>query len=107
MTISLILEEPQTGAWDADMVAALDEIIGVSQDGRNLITLRVTCAWNEEKEAFEPAWEFLDPAGQPRTEKRRATNLTGFFGYLLFFGSAHCATPLTSLHLVRDTGGGC
>lgn len=85
VSISLILEEPQSGAWDADMVAALDDIIAVSQDGRNLLTLRVTCAWNEEKEAFDPAWEFLDAAGQPMTEKRRATNLTGFFGYLPFF----------------------
>jgi len=85
VTITLILEEPQTGPWDADMVAALDDILAVSQDGRNLLTLRVTCAWNEEKEAFDPAWEFLDSAGQPMTEKRRATNLTGFFGYLPFF----------------------
>src|SRR5882762_495436 len=83
--ITLFLEEPQTGAWDPDMVAALDDIIAVSQSGHNLLTLRVTCAWNQEKEAFDPAWEFLDAAGESSNEKRRATNLTGFFGYLPFF----------------------
>lgn len=59
--------------------------MAVSGDGRNLITLRVTCAWNEEKEAFDPAWQFLDAAGQPMPERRRATNLTGFFGYVPLF----------------------
>lgn len=83
--ITLILEEPQAGAWDADMVAALEDILAVSPDGRNLLTLCVTCAWSEEKEAFDPAWQFLDSAGQPMPERRRATNLTGFFGYIPLF----------------------
>src|SRR5574338_725729 len=50
VTITLAIEEPTVGAWDPDMVAALDDILAVS-DGRNLLTLRVTCAWNEEKDA--------------------------------------------------------
>jgi putative ATP-dependent endonuclease of OLD family len=85
VVITLYIEEPRVGAWDADMVAALEDILGVSDDGRNLLTLRVTCAWSEEKEAFDPAWVFLNAAGQPMPERRRATNLTGFFGYLPFF----------------------
>lgn len=83
--ITLILAEPKVGTWDADMVAALEDIMAVSPDGRNLLTLRVTCAWSEEKEAFDPAWQFLDSAGDPMPERRRATNLTGFFGYLPLF----------------------
>ena len=84
VTITLFLEEPRPGAWDADMVAALEDILAVSA-GRNLLTLRVTCAWSGETEAFDPTWQFLDSAGQPMPERRRATNLTGFFGYVPLF----------------------
>jgi putative ATP-dependent endonuclease of OLD family len=70
VTITLILEEPQAGAWDADMVAALEDIMAVLQDGRSILTLRVTCGWNAETEAFDPVWQFLDAAGQPLPERR-------------------------------------
>lgn len=85
VTITLILEEPQSGTWDADMVAALEDIMAVTADGRSILTLRVTCSWNAETEAFDPAWQFLDAGGQPMPERRRAINLTGFFGYLPIF----------------------
>lgn len=85
VTITLFLEEPQAGAWDADMVAALDDIMAVSPDGRNMLTLRVTCSWNDETEAFDPAWQFLDAGGEPQQERRRSINLTGFFSYLPIF----------------------
>lgn len=84
--IMLIMEEKQAGDWDADMVAALEDIITIRPDGRNLLSLRVTCGWNEDKEAFDPVWEFLDEAGQPLTGKaQRAINLTGFFAYMPLF----------------------
>ena len=84
--ITIVMEESQPDDWDEDMVAALEDIMTVTSDGaRNLITLQVTCAWNEEKEAFDPAWQFLDSAGEPLPERRRAINLTGFFGYVPFF----------------------
>jgi putative ATP-dependent endonuclease of OLD family len=83
--IELVIEEPRANAWNADMVAALEDIMVLLPDGRNNLTLRVTCAWSEEKEAFEPAWQFLDAAGQPLPERRRATNLTGFFSYMPLF----------------------
>ncbi len=68
------------------MVAALDDLVVLSDASRNLISLRVTCEWNQESEAFEPAWEFLDAAGQPLTQKaQRATNLSGFFAYAPLF----------------------
>jgi putative ATP-dependent endonuclease of OLD family len=40
--ITLIFEEPTAGTWDADMVAALEDIMAVRADGRNILTLRVT-----------------------------------------------------------------
>jgi len=64
------------------MVAALENIMGVHPNGRNCVRLRATCAWNAEKETFEPAWEFLDVAGIPMGGRaQRATNLTEFFSY--------------------------
>jgi putative ATP-dependent endonuclease of OLD family len=51
VTVLLIMEEPALGAWDSDMVAALEDITAVLPDGRNILSLRVTCAWSEEKEA--------------------------------------------------------
>ncbi|MGH8679676.1 MAG: ATP-dependent nuclease, partial [Burkholderiales bacterium] len=83
--IEIVIEEPSAGAWDPDMVAALEDILALLPDGRSVLTLRVTCAWSEEKEAFEPAWQFLDSAGAALPERRRATNLTGFFGYIPLF----------------------
>lgn len=84
---------PRPGDWDPDMVTALEDIITLTPDGtRNLLTVQVTCTWNEEKEAFDPAWQFLDSAGDPLPERRRAINLAGFFGYM----------PLYWLGALRD-----
>lgn len=84
--ITLVMEEPQIGDWHADMVAALEEIMTLLPDGRNLLSLRVTCGWNDDKEVFDPIWEFLDAAGQPLTGKsQRAINLTAFFAYMPLF----------------------
>ncbi|MCK1562810.1 AAA family ATPase [Bradyrhizobium sp. 173] len=86
VTVTLFMEEPSAGAWDADMVAALEDIIALTPDGqRNLLTLRVTCAWNEPKESFDPVWQFLDSAGELLPERRRSINLTGFFSYMPLF----------------------
>ena len=86
VTITLTMEESKTNEWDADMVAALTDIITIHPDGvRNMLTLRVTCVWNAEKEVFDPAWQFLDTVGDPLPERRRSINLTGFFGYMPIF----------------------
>jgi putative ATP-dependent endonuclease of the OLD family len=90
------LEERESETWDPDMVSALDDLVVLNDLGRNLISLRVTCAWNQESKAFEPAWEFLNPSGQPLTQKaQRATNLSGFFSYV----------PLFYLDALRDAAG--
>ena len=70
--IVLTMEEPVRGTWDADMVAALEDIMALMPDGRNVVTLGVTCAWSEEKEAFDPAWQFLDAAGEPMPERNQS-----------------------------------
>jgi putative ATP-dependent endonuclease of OLD family len=85
VTITLTLEEPTTGAWDADMVANLEDLMAVMTDGRNILTLRVICGWSQEKDSFDPVWQFLDAAGQPLPERRRSINLTNFFGYIPLF----------------------
>lgn len=84
--VLLNFEEEPAQPWDVDMVAALDELVVLSDTGSNLISLRVTCQWSEEKESFEPAWEFLNTAGEPLTQKaQRAMNLSGFFAYAPLF----------------------
>lgn len=93
--ITLTMEEKAVGQWDADMVAALEDIVVLQADGRNLLALRVTCAWNPDKEVFDPSWQFLDAAGEPLPERRRSINLTGFFGYM----------PLFWLGALRDASG--
>jgi putative ATP-dependent endonuclease of OLD family len=98
VTIDIVLEEPESGVWDQDMVAALEDIMTILPGGTNQVTLSVTCAWNPDKEAFDPRWEFLDSAGQPLTGRaQRATNfgLSGFWGYL----------PLFWLDALRDAPG--
>src|SRR5579872_6955034 len=42
--IEVVLEEPAAGRWDADMVAALEDVLAVTADGRSVATLRATCA---------------------------------------------------------------
>lgn len=84
--ILLNFEEEPAEPWDPDMIAVLDELVVLSDSGSNLISLRVTCQWSEEKESFEPAWEFLNTAGEPLTQKaQRAMNLSGFFAYAPLF----------------------
>ena len=114
--IVIIMEESELGAWDEDMVAALEDILTLLPDGRNLLTVQVTCAWNEEKEAFDPAWQFLDSSGEPLPERRRAINLTGFFNYMPLFWlgalrdanqeftprSGHWGRLLRSVHIPDD-----
>lgn len=114
--IVIVMEESEKGAWDEDMVAALEDILTLLPDGRNLLTVQVTCAWNEEKEAFDPAWQFLDSSGVPLPERRRAINLTGFFNYMPLFWlgalrdanqeftprSRHWGRLLRSVHIPDD-----
>jgi putative ATP-dependent endonuclease of OLD family len=85
--VFLRFEDTAAAPWNDDMLADLEGPAVLTEQGRNLIWLRVTCAWSAEAEAFEPVWQFLDAAGQPQVQgARRATNTSPFFSYLpLFF----------------------
>ena len=83
--IVLVMEESHKGEWDEDMIAALDDIMSLLPDGRNIVTVQVICAWSEEKESFDPVWQFLNHQGDALPERRRAINLTGFFNYMPLF----------------------
>jgi hypothetical protein len=84
--VFLRLEDTAEAPWDADMVADLEGPAVLTDQGRNLIWLRVTCEWNAETEAFEPIWQFLTAAGEPQFQgARRATNTSPFFSYLPIF----------------------
>lgn len=76
--------EPSTGNWSADMVANLDDIMSLTAEGLNKVSVSITYTWNPDKEIFEPAWEFLDSAGNALPPRRRAINLSGFYDYILF-----------------------
>lgn len=84
--VQLRLEDTADAPWDGDMLADLGDLAVLTDQGRNLISLRVTCDWNAETEAFEPSWQFLNAAGQALTQKsQRATNLSSFFNYAPLF----------------------
>lgn len=84
--VFLRLEDTAEAPWDADMVADLEGPAVLTDQGRNLIWLRVTCEWNTETEAFEPIWQFLTAAGEPQFQgARRATNTSPFFSYIPIF----------------------
>lgn len=114
--IVMVMEETEPDYWDADMVAVLQDILGILPDGRNLVTLQVTCEWNEEKDAFDPVWQFLDAAGNTMQMRRRAVNFAGFFNYMPLFWlgplrdaareftprSNHWKRLLRSVHIPED-----
>jgi len=86
VSIELMFEEPETPRWDPEMIADLEDITAIGSNGRNLITLRVSCAWNEETERYKPEWQFLDADGNGLTGRaQRATNLSSFFNYVPLF----------------------
>src|SRR5260221_7998213 len=82
--IQFEFKEPAAGKWPADMVANLEDIMTLTVEGLNKVSVSITYTWNAGKEVFEPAWEFLDSAGNALPPRRRAINLSGFYDYILF-----------------------
>ena len=66
------------------MIANLDDIMTLTSQGLNKVTVSITYTWDSSKELFEPAWEFLDSSGNPLPPRRRSINLSGFYNYILF-----------------------
>jgi putative ATP-dependent endonuclease of OLD family len=83
--IQVIFEESDADEWPEDMVANLDDIVTLTTEGLNRVSVVITYSWNADDEAFEPAWQFLDSAGNALPPKRRAINLSVFYDYVLFF----------------------
>lgn len=83
--IQFEFKESSAGDWSGDMVANLDEIMTITPEGLNQVTVSITYTWSPEKEIFEPAWEFLDASGNILSTRHRSINLSGFYNYVLFF----------------------
>lgn len=83
--IGIVLEEPHSAAWPADMVADLEDVMTCMSNGLNRIALDVSYSWDSDKKSFEPKWEFLDSAGKVLSGRRRSINTSAFYNYLLFF----------------------
>ena len=83
--IQIIFEESEAGEWPEEMITNLDDIVTLTTEGLNRVSVAITYTWNVDDEVFEPAWEFLDSAGNALPPTRRAINLSGFYNYSLFF----------------------
>src|SRR5882672_2197185 len=56
VSIEIVLEEDSATPWPDDLVAALEELMVIGPTGQNVITLRITCAWDAGTESFQPSW---------------------------------------------------
>lgn len=82
--ISFEFEEESPGTWPEDMLADLENIITLTPEGLNKVTVSITYKWDLTKDVFEPAWEFLDSAGNVMPPRRQSINLSGFYNYIIF-----------------------
>ena len=83
--ILIIFEESSADEWPEDMVANLDDIMTLTGDGLNRVSMAITYSWDTDDEVFKPAWEFLDTEGNAQPPRRRAINLSGFYDYVPFY----------------------
>jgi len=93
VSIEIELRDTAEAPWPDDLVQDLNDIVTTRPDGRNVIILCISCAWNETEEAFEPNWQFLNFDRTPLGGKaQRNINFSNFFDYL----------PLHWLSALRD-----
>ena len=87
VAIELRADEVVPGEWPEELQQGLDEIVQADPaTGRSFVSLRVTCAWSQASESFEPAWTFLNAARAPLIgPSARRTNLDRFWQYLPVF----------------------
>ena len=80
IAITITLEESSEHPWNEDLKAVLADILRLEPKS---ISLRVTYAWNEEKETFETVREFLNENNEPLSGN--AQSLSSFLRYLPLF----------------------
>ena len=86
VSVEIEMQDQASAPWPDDLLQELSDVITTKADGRNLIVLRITCAWSASKEAFEPLWTFHNAAGEPLGGKaQRSINFSLFFDYLPLF----------------------
>ena len=81
IAITLTLEEASERPWNEDLEAVLADILRLGEP--KSIALRVTYAWNKEKETFETVREFLNANNEPLSGNAQV--LFNFLRYLPLF----------------------
>ncbi|RWP12610.1 DUF2813 domain-containing protein [Mesorhizobium sp.] len=77
--------ERVAGEWQQEIQDDLLNEMQTDAENRARVTLRVSCGWDANAQAYEPLWEFLDAAGQPIKGGRRITNTHPLFNYVPIF----------------------
>ena len=87
VSIELRSDEPEPGDWPDAVAEDLGDIIQIDlRTGRRWVALRTRWSWNEDSDAFEPTWEFLDAKRDPLVGRSaRRMNLDRFWRYLPVF----------------------
>ena len=83
--IEIIFEESSADEWSADMIANLDNIMSLTSEGLNRISIVIAYSWDADEEVFKPTWEFLDTDGNALVVRRRSINLSGLYNYVPFY----------------------
>lgn len=86
------LLEDKDKPWNEDMTSALADIIDFTDDDRSIIKLQLTVPWDQEKELFQPRWQFLNKEGEPFRLSDIQNHLAVLNQYL----------PLFSIPALRD-----
>ncbi len=63
--ITVTFSETTEGEWPDTKAQQLGGIVGLTEDGLQVVTLRVVGAYDEGLNSFTTSFEFLDPAGNP------------------------------------------
>lgn len=63
--ITVKFSESVEGEWPDEKVQQLDKVVGLTPEGLQVVTLRVTGAYDESTNSFVTSSEFLDPSGNP------------------------------------------
>lgn len=84
--IELEFAERVPGEWPAEVQDDLLEIAQSTPNGCSYVVLRVSCGWQEDKQSYEPVWEFLDAARAPlKGKSARVINTHPLFNYVPMF----------------------